>query len=88
MYPFSLLFSDGRGRVPPVEFKELDGVTWVAMNSSFEKFPPEASSYKNRLGYHSSQSICNPDGSYVEMEWADRLDWHHHATPWRAWIPI
>ncbi|KAJ7457585.1 hypothetical protein B0H11DRAFT_1925032 [Mycena galericulata] len=58
------------------------------MNTNFDKFPAEASNYKNRMGYHTNQAVCNPGGSFVEMEWADRLDWYHHATPGRAWIPM
>ncbi|KAJ7430284.1 hypothetical protein B0H11DRAFT_1764898 [Mycena galericulata] len=88
MYPFSLLFSDARGRVPHVEFKEINGITWVAMNTNFDKVPPEAAKFKNLTSYHTAQTVCNPDGSFVEMEWADHLDWHRHGAQWRAWIPI
>ncbi|KAJ6511869.1 hypothetical protein C8R47DRAFT_933174, partial [Mycena vitilis] len=84
----NVVFTDSGGSLPPIRTKVIDGETWVAVNCPIDSLPQEAPSFRNTIGYHSPQSPCNPDGSYLEMEWCDGLSWYNLQHHWRAWIPI
>ena len=81
-----LLFTDEFGNVPPVEFRTIGQIDWVALNAPASAIPVEAMDYKSQRGQ--DQKLKGPTGVYLEMEWGLDLDWYDHEASWRPYIPL
>ncbi|KAF8066008.1 hypothetical protein FPV67DRAFT_1418211 [Lyophyllum atratum] len=83
-----LLFRDSRDRVTGFEERRIDDDLWIGLNGAVDTIPIEAASYRDRSNYHAANSIVNPNGSYLDMDWGAHPDWFDLKHHWRGYMPV